>query len=161
MKLILIILLSLPYLDHPNINKIRTIYQQAAQSKEATFQLLEDLKYITKKSDSVLLAYKGAAMTLKAKYARGKEQKKQYFREGVGLIEHAIKQRPANIEIRFIRLSVQENTPRFLKYKSNISKDKTFILTHFKAVRSAALKEYIRRYALQSGLFSKEEKESL
>ena len=49
------------------------------------------------------------------------------FKKGKGNIEQAIKIEPDNVELRFIRLSIQKNIPSFLGYKSNIDEDIEFI----------------------------------
>ena len=70
-------------------------------------------------NNQTILAYKGAALALQSKYVGTKESKRENFTKGVGLIENAIKQEPNNLELRIIRLSIQENTPKMMKYKMN------------------------------------------
>ncbi|OEK09633.1 hypothetical protein A8C32_13100 [Flavivirga aquatica] len=141
-----------------DINTVRKAYKEAAHdhNKIETFNNL--LLKITKKDKAALVAYKGAAIALLAKQEKKIKDKKALFIEGVSYVEHAIEKSSNNIEVRFVRLGIQENTPKLLKYKDNIEEDKRFILKHFKGITSLNLKRYIKDYILQSKAFSDEEK---
>ncbi len=134
------------------------MYKEAPNSKEITLQLVKELETIKKTDAAVLVAYKAASLTLLAKNSKGVKSKKAYFKEGVTLLEFIISENPKNIELRFIRLTIQEKTPKFLKYKANISEDKSFIYNQLKNVKNSNLRAYIKGYVLQSKLFSIEEK---
>jgi hypothetical protein len=76
-------------------------------------------------------------------------------------LEFAVSQEPENIEIRCLRLGIQENSPKFLKYRSNIQEDKTFILNQYEKTNSKAVKEFVKSYILQSTGFNTEQKQRL
>lgn len=139
----------------PNLDLIRKNYVQASKSKQhaETFYNLVNKERET----SVIKAYKGAAIALKAKFTSDKKQRKNWFVKGVTKLENAIKEDANNTEIRLIRLSIQENTPKILKYKSNITEDKSFIINNFDK-QNKSLKEYIRLYVKQSKVFNETEK---
>lgn len=137
---------------------IRSSYPNAVQSFETITKLDVELKKVTSKNKPVLLAYKGAVLTLKAKFSKTKSDKKQFFKEGVSFIENALKTEPSNIEIRYIRMSVQENSPKFLGYHKNIEEDKEFILKNYANVSSNELKDVIEGFVLKSENFSENEK---
>jgi len=142
-----------------DLNTIRDGYKEAAQDKAKVSSLNAQLASVTKNDKPVLVAYKGAGIALKGRYAKKIKEKKQLFIEGVTLVEYALKKAPTNIELRFIRLGIQENTPKLLKYKGSIKEDKNYILSHYKAIKSLKLKKHIKEYTLQSKVFSVEEKE--
>jgi len=142
-----------------DLNSIRDGYKKAAQDKTKVSSLNTQLASVTKNDKPILVAYKGAGIALKGRYAKKIKDKKQFFAEGVSLVEYALKKAPNNIELRFIRLGIQENTPKLLKYKGKIIEDKDYILSRFKAVKSSKLKKHIKDYVLQSKVFSVEEKE--
>lgn len=153
--LVLVISISLVSLD---INTVRDAYREAANDAtkiEAFGKLLSD---VSKKDAIALIAYKGASITLLAKNEKRIKDKKDLFVEGVSYIEYALEKSPNNIEIRFIRLGIQENTPKILKYKSNIEEDKQFVLKQYKTIKSSNLRQHIKDYILQSKAFSDEEK---
>lgn len=139
-----------------SISEIRKAYPTAATSEisATTFaSKLTDIPF----EDKTLLAYKGASITMAAKFKKKVSEKISTFKEGSKLVESAIFSEPNNIEIRLIRLSIQENVPGIVNYKRNIKEDAAFILKHFKE-QNAVLKEYIRSFVLQSKSFSVEEK---
>lgn len=141
-----------------DITSVRTAYKAAVLSKSEAIAFHEKLQKVTKQNKKTFVAYKGAAITLIAKQQKSVKQKKELFKEGVALVEYAVKKEPNNIEIRFIRLSIQQNIPKFLKYHKQIDTDKAFILKHLKTVKSTDLKKYITSYILQSKHFTEEEK---
>ncbi len=144
-----------------NITSVRTAYKAAVKSKSEALVLYKKMQPITKKDKKVFIAYKGAATALISKQQKSIKKKKQLFKDGIALVEYALLKEPNNIEIRFIRLSIQQNIPKFLKYYKQIDTDKTFILKHLKKVKSADLKKYISTYILQSKHFTEAEKKSI
>ena len=152
---IAVLCLNISTLD---LGVVRIAYKEAAQDKTKVAAFSELFSHITKQDNTTLVAYKGASITLVAKHAKRIKDKKSGFTEGVAYVEYALKKEPNNIEIRFIRLGIQENTPKILRYKSNIEEDKQFIFTHYKNISSIALKKHIKDYILQSKAFSDEEK---
>lgn len=139
-----------------DLESIRVQYPQAINDVALTKTLYETLSDVSE-TDAVLLAYKGAVATLKANFAKKVRDKKAYFTEGAQLIESAVEKDPQNIEIRYIRLSVQENAPKFLKYNDSIEDDKAFILTHLPNVKTKSLKAEITSYIQSSTSFDKAE----
>ena len=161
MKSSIILFISLLFLVKIDMNSIRKEYPNATQSKVKTLALYNKLKTVTKKDNKTLVAYKGALTALVSKQQKGVKQKKEFFKKGVSLIEYAVKSAPNNIEIRLIRLSVQQNSPKFLKYNKSIEQDKTFIFNNLKNVKSTSLKKYIKDYILQSTHFTEGEKQGI
>ncbi len=140
------------------LKEIRTLYPKAVESTEIATKLEGELTNVNSSSKPVLLAYKGAVLTLKAKFAKSKKDKKEFFKEGVSLIESAVKTEPSNIEIRYIRMSVQENSPRFLGYHKNIEEDKQFFLKNYASISSAELKQIVKDFVMTSENFSEIQK---
>ena len=60
--------------------------------------------------------------------------------------------------MRCIRLSIQENAPKLLKYRANKTEDKQFIKDGYDAIKSSPIKTYVRGFIMQSKSFSDEEK---
>ncbi len=141
-----------------DVADVRLEYKKAAQSKEKTMALFSQLENISKHDEIVLVAYKGAVTTLKSRYQNGFKNKKTTFKEGVSLINFAIEKQPNNIEIRFVRMSVQQNVPKFLGYNFNLEEDKKFIFSRLDKVKSPELQSYIKEYILHSNHFTEEEK---
>ncbi len=160
MKFLFVLFFTTLFLVTPDLNKIREDYINAVHSKENTEKLYNDLAVVSKGDAKILVAYKGAVTTLKAKFAQSPKDKKELFKEGATLIEYAAAEDPDNIEIRCIRLGVQENTPKVLKYRKNIPEDKQYILDHYNEITSSKLKGYIKGFILHSKSFTETEKAS-
>ncbi|SRR5690606_3770302 len=159
MKNLFFILLLVSFISNAqDLKEIRAQYPKAVENAEATNKLVGELANVNSSSKSVLLAYKGAILTLKAKFSKKKNEKKEFFKEGISLIESAVKTEPSNIEIRYIRMGVQENSPKFLGYHKNIEEDKKFILKNFGEVSSKELKDVIKDFVLKSENFHDTEK---
>lgn len=159
MKYFIVLILSfyLPF-QTLDLEAIRFSYKTASQDKLKADAFYNSLEKVSNTDRIELVAYKASAMTLKAKYAKGLKNKKDGFIEGVTLLEETIKREPNNVELRLIRLSIQENTPKLLRYKSEITTDKEFILTQYNSLKSTNLKNHIKDYIAQSKAFSAEEK---
>ncbi len=153
------LLVTFIFLTTQELLDVRKLYYNASKTKESAEQFYDLLSKYSK-NNNVILAYKGASITLKSKFASGLKVKKQLFIEGVTMLENAVNNAPENTEIRLIRLSIQENTPKLLKYKENIEEDKKMILDSYDKVPQD-VKEYIRAYVKQSKVFSEKEKQFL
>ena len=141
-----------------DVSTVRNAYKEAAQDSSKIEAFSKLLTNVSKNDDVTLVAYKGAAIALLARNEKRIKDKKDLFVEGISYVEYAIEKAPNNIEVRFIRLGIQENTPKILKYKGDIEEDKQFILKQFKNINSSNLRNHIKDYILQSKSFSDEEK---
>lgn len=141
-----------------DITEVRRDYKNAVISKSIAFELNSKLEVISKNDAEVFVAYKGAVISITAQYKSSNKLKSSTFKSGVSLIEYAVENDADNIEVRFVRLSVQQNSPRFLKYHNDIESDKSFILNNFNSIRSSDFKNYLKGYILESENFTKDEK---
>lgn len=151
--------ISLFFFNFQNIETVRSEYVSASSSKTS----FEKFKSTLSKSEANSLeikAYKAASLTLEAKYIKEIKLKKEYFLKGATQLNELIKSNPTNTELRLIRLSIQENTPKILKYKENIQEDKNLILKQF-SKENKSLKEYIVNYFNTSKSISEEELKAL
>ena len=162
LKLVFLFIVSALSMAHPvDLPKVRTAYIEAADSEAATKTLHEELMSVSKTDDKTLVAYKGAVTTMMAKYAKGIKEKKNYFKEGAELLEYALEAKPKSVEIRCIRLSVQENVPKITGYTKNIEEDKQFILDNFNSVSNKNSKDFVKGYISKSEIFSESERQLL
>ena len=158
MKIYLFYFFVIIGLFSPDLSKVREEYKNAFNSKEVTIQLNKDLADVDEEDNTILVAYKGAVLTLMSKYSNSTKEKKMYFKEGASLLDFAIEEKPENVEMRCIRLGVQENTPKILKYRSNISEDKQLIISQYNSIQSRDIKSYVKGFVVQSKSFTEEEK---
>lgn len=158
MKLFLSLLI-LFFLGKTDLAEVRKLYTDAAKS-EANANLFADKLADVSDNDpnKVLVAYKGCALTLKSKFSGVLADKISYMKQGAKLIDAAAAAEPENIEIRMIRLSVQESVPRIVNYREHKKQDKALIIKNYKD--SGELKEYIRKFIQQSKSFTAAEKKA-
>ncbi|MCJ7465184.1 MAG: hypothetical protein MUO53_00650 [Maribacter sp.] len=160
MKLIPFVLAFLAFFSGtPDIMQLRENYPKANASAEITNAMYNELALVTKSDKTILVAYKGAIATLMAKFAKGIRNKEEFFKSGSELLEYSVETDPQNIEIRCLRLSVQENSPKIVDYKGKIEEDKQFIIDNFKNTPSMEVKEFVKKYVLQSTIFSESERQ--
>ncbi len=141
------------------LKELRVDYPKANLDEAVTNILHKKLSAISKEDNKILVAFRGAITTLKAKFAKGLKDKKNYFKEGALLLEYAVEQESNNIEIRCLRLGVQENAPRIVGYKKNIQEDKQFLLEHYKSTSNKEVRNFVRGYVLLSDVFTDAEKQ--
>ncbi len=139
-----------------DLDTIRASYFSGQKTEESAKAFTKTMGNVDSNS-AVLKAYQGASFALQAKYGKGIKEKKEFFEQAVSNIEAAVEKEPENVEIRLIRLSVQENSPGVVKYKTNMDEDKALVLEHFDK-QSEAVKKCIRDYVNHSDFFIQEEK---
>lgn len=138
-----------------DISEVRNLYRYAKDSKQNTEKFYEVVQKMNYEEDSILSAYYGCALTLRASYAERRGDKLSFFKKGKKLIEAAIASDPNNIELRMIRLSVQSSAPRITRYYKNIDTDKIFLVENINKVSSPKLKEFIKGFMSRSKAFKK------
>lgn len=160
MKFLFSIFCLLFSFSNPDISEIRKLYPNAANSEVTSKEFASKFSEITTGNNKTLVAYKGASVTIVAKFEKKISNKIKNFKEGAKLVEFAIESEPNNIEIRLIRLSIQENVPKIVKYNKNKKEDVAFILAHYNE-QSNALRAYLKSFILQSKSFSFDEKQTI
>lgn len=124
------------------LNKVRSNYHLFLFNRDFCQTTISELE--KNKNESVLfLGYLGALQTINANHVSNPITKLKTFKSGKQNIESAVKADPNNVELRFIRLSVQKNTPFFLGYNVNINEDITFINNNKQQIESEYLKNNI------------------
>ena len=158
MKLLFSLFLWIAFIANPDLAAIRKMYPTVTKSESSAKEFTAKLANISDDDDKILVAYKAASVLLDSKYEKKLGAKMERFKEGAKLLESTIKSEPNNIEIRMIRLSIQENVPGITGYKKNIKEDKKFITDHYDE-QNGPLKEYLKNFILQSKSFSEKEKQ--
>lgn len=154
MKTILTIAAATIFTLIADLSQIRTAYIAAPKSEAAADKFAELVKDIQKdNANKTLVAYKGCSLTLKSKNSNFLPDKISFMKEGAGFIDAAASSDPKNIEIRVIRMSVQENVPFIVDYRDKIDEDKSVILANF-AKAPKDVKAFVVNYAKISEAFS-------
>lgn len=125
-----------------DLDVVRANYNKLVSNKELCEKIIAELTE-TKDNSATHMAYLGGVQTIWANHVFSPISKLNTFKEGKKNIEQAIKKEPDNVELRFIRLSVQKNAPSFLGYKSNINEDAKFIKENRHQIGSEILQKNI------------------
>lgn len=154
MKLIFSFITAFMLFFQSGIESLRDSYTKANVSNANTEAFINTAEK-TSGSDAVIQGYKAAAKIMEAKIA--KQNRKALVKSGATSLESIIKSNPNNIELRVIRMSVQENIPKIVGYRGSLKDDKAFILNNY-SKQNSALKNYIKKFAAQSKTMTAAEK---
>jgi hypothetical protein len=124
-----------------DLNLLRKNLELAPSNKTVCEQMIQSIPQTTTKP--IYLAYLGAYQTIWANHVINPFGKLSTFNKGKKNLQKAVAMDDDNIEIRFLRYSIQKNAPKFLGYSSDLSSDKKFIESHLDEVNSAELKKMI------------------
>jgi hypothetical protein len=138
---------------------LRLMYYHASQNSRDADKLYN----LVKNSDStmpVLLGYKAMAEFMKCYHSFNPVNKLTYFYKGKSDLDKAILSAPNNIELRYLRITVQTNAPVFLNYRNQIPEDMQRLIQQLSVHDTdAELNSMIRKYMLNCGCCSENEKE--
>lgn len=146
--------------DQNSLEKIRNLYQLAAENHDAAKELLQITEDAGEDQD-VFLGYKGAAHMMMAKHVINPLTKMNYFNKGKKIFTQAISNAPGNVELRFLRFAVQSEAPVFLGYRGNLEEDKEVLLAGVGEVQDRQAQEMIVLYLLGSDALSVDEKRKI
>tara|TARA_B100001173_G_scaffold89691_1_gene77163 strand:- start:7176 stop:7649 length:474 start_codon:yes stop_codon:yes gene_type:complete len=130
-----------------NLKEIRDFYYKVGLEKVE----LEDFEYFLNKKKKIsypaLEGYRAVVWFLKAKDFYNPYRKYEAFVEGKKQLELLIQKYPSNIELHFLRLTIQDHLPIFLGYNNQIDTDKKFIKTNLQDLKNDSdLKARIEDY---------------
>ena len=145
------------------LEELRQQYTVAVASADCTVRLLHALQTPTPTtSPAEWLAYQAATEALQAKHTFNLLTKLSYAEQAKRTFEKAVAQAPDNVEVRFLRFSMQHHLPAFLEMSQNLAEDRNVIV---EGLASAALPGPLRidivRFMLQSGRCGAEEARKL
>jgi len=130
--------------DTPNPKVIRKQLLEALESRSLTDSLYNSLTTATNKTP-LLVCYQGVVQALRAKHAWNPYYKVKYLNDSQKTLQKAVTREPNNIEIRFMRFSIEHNVPGFLGYNKNLIADREEIIKQLdRKYYATADKEVVR-----------------
>lgn len=151
-------------LHEPNLHRIRKLLVTALDSKKTTDSLYSHLSGIKDRS-ALLNAYMGTLEALKAKHTWNPYYKIKYLNDSEKTFKGAVSADPHNIEIRFMRFSIEHNVPGFLGINKNLVADKEEMIKQidrkYYASADKTLVKTIIRFLLESKRCTPAENENL
>lgn len=139
-----------------NIAKLREEYLKAESNSSSAENLM---KLTEGKTDALSKAYRGSAWAFKAKHHYNPVKKLEYVKTGLMTLNQSVTIDNQDVEVRFIRFSVEEHIPSIVSFTSHIKEDKKFILSNLK--KTHPIFNTIKSYLLKSDNLSEEEKNLL
>jgi len=140
---------------------IRNLFYHSIKISDSANVLRDRLKGVNSSSNSELIAYKGMSDLMICYHSYNPYTKYKLFISGKQLLELAIMKDPLNIELRFLRLTVQLNVPPFLGYSNNINEDKVAIFNGIKTSNDKDLISRIYQYTMNAKKLSYREKQQM
>ena len=147
-RMTIFLLLFLPQaLFAYDIRKIRLEYNAAVNDEKKADEFYSKLEKM-RPLDPLLLAYFGSAEAVKAKHALNPYSKLAYLKSGSKTLNLSVSKSPDNLEIRFLRFTLEHYVPKFLGYSKHLPEDKKKIIDliakrQFGEVDSSLLKNII------------------
>jgi hypothetical protein len=142
------------------IDGIRKEYEKVRTDSSSCAKLYKKVKQL-ETTDNLSLGYKGAIIASMANYSKNKQEKINLFKEGKQLLEKAVAKDSTNVELRFLRMTIQTNCPKALGYHKQIASDKTYILANFDSIKNTSTRNNIKAFLLASAYLTDTEKKKL
>jgi hypothetical protein len=111
-----------------DVKALRKKLTLAINDSRTTDSLYNVLERVPQKT-ALTIGYLGALDALKAKHSWNPYSKLKYLNTSQKLMQQALQQDPHNIEILFMRFSIQYNVPGFLGCSKNLDGDKAELIT--------------------------------
>jgi hypothetical protein len=105
---------------------LRKIFFELPQKTDEFIRITQSIRT----SDNHVRCYQGAAIAMSAQKKDWPQDKLDAFTQGRDLIEECVAKDLWNAELRFIRLTIQCQSPWFLGYHDNIESDCQVIADH-------------------------------
>lgn len=134
------------FAQHVLIEELRQLYPQAADRERTCERLLSLTEAGLQSNDPLILGYHGAGRMMMASHRGNPIDKLNEFSAGKAALERAIRLAPRHTELRYLRYSIQVNTPAFLRYGKHQSEDCAFLQAGLAAIRDAGLQKAIRDF---------------
>lgn len=103
---------------------------KAVENSKLTDSLSDKLNKLPNKT-ALITAYAGTLEALKAKHSWNPYNKIKYVKLSLKTMQKAISMDKENMEIRFMRFSIEHFTPSFLGFSKDLAVDRREIIKHY------------------------------
>ncbi|RNL50158.1 hypothetical protein [Pedobacter jejuensis] len=117
-------------LSPKEITELKADLIKAVDDSKLTNNLWDKLNKYPNKT-GLITAYAGTLEALKAKHSWNPYNKIKYIKESLQTMQKAINLDKENMEIRFMRFSIEHFTPSFLGFSKDLAVDKKEIVKHY------------------------------
>lgn len=106
---------------------LRHLYVKAASEAEAAGRF-QELLHSYNGSDATVLGYRAAAEAMQARYQWSPVAKLKAVRAAQTQFARAVALEPANVEVRFLRYTVESNVPNYLGFSQHLEDDRRQVM---------------------------------
>jgi len=150
MRLIIVLFISIS-ISHNSYasdydKQCRDLYYQVCLSEISIKDFSNYLNEDESNNNEVMMGYKAVINFLWADYYFNPIKKWNSFKKGKYELEKLINSYPENIELRFLRMTIQDGLPGFLDYSSDRESDRYFISQHLDELNDPDLKKRVSDY---------------
>jgi hypothetical protein len=141
------------------LSEIRHLYGTVADNTDKDALLATLAEQLPAETEPLRLAYRAVGEALKARHTWLPWEKLAYYKTAMQMFEQALAYQPAEIEVRFLRYTIQQNTPSLLGLGTDMEDDKRTIL--YNIVNSATdlyMKQSIANHLLKRERLTASEK---
>ncbi|KAA3648501.1 MAG: hypothetical protein DWP98_08660 [Bacteroidetes bacterium] len=142
------------------LDKLRPEYMKALHDIDLAPAVYLKFEAIENPSAKIL-AYKGALEAIMTRTTWNVFKKIGYLNKSQLSFNKAVELEPNNVEVRFMRLSVEHEIPSYLGYSTHMEEDKAFVVKHIAKFNPMNLDQQIMKEILvfvqKSGRFSQAE----
>lgn len=128
-----------------SVSQIRNMYLKAVKDKPTCDHLLSVLKGSNERNP-LMWGFQGATLIVSALHCKMPWDKLSAYNKGKKTLEKALAVAPEDIELRYLRLGIQSNLPRYLDYRSDITRDSTFLRKELSGIEDRELRLNINAY---------------
>lgn len=144
------------------LSKIRHLYKEVGDLPAKTAEFRALIALMPDEIANLRLAYQATSVALKARETWLPWEKLAYFQQAMNLFEKALAYQMEEIEVRFLRYTIQKNTPFFLGLSTHVQEDKQLIIKYIESSNTDLyMKQSIAKYLLGQEYFANEEKQLL
>ncbi|TZF81884.1 hypothetical protein FW774_17730 [Pedobacter sp. BS3] len=127
MRLLFVLVLCYHTAFTQDMKTLRNRYYEALQHATSADKLYDEMKGKTI-SDPLVMAYWGSVQALKARYSWNPYNKIKYLKQGLQTLQLAVNRDAGNLEIRFLRFTLEYYIPAFLGYSNELTTDRVKIV---------------------------------
>lgn len=128
------------------IEDVRLLFHNAQSSQKVCTELIELLQPFNENNNTLFLGYRASATMMMAKHLNNPFSKLSYFKKGKVMLEKAIQFDQKNVELIFLRYTIQTNVPSFLNYYANKENDRLFLVQSLAKLKDQKLKSIISSF---------------
>lgn len=128
------------------LTDIRQNVGEVFKTESVCLKMYEAFEKTDCSTNNLLVGYHGAVLLGMARHDANVFKKMSFFNDGKDLLEKSIKVDPENIELRFLRLTIQTHMPAFLGYSESKESDKAFVISHLEQAPSEEFKKRVNGF---------------